>query len=182
MTFILFEGPDGGGKSSAMERVLHDNPHVRRHERASDSLLGPVDDLAEWVDRTLPGIEGCAGTLDKHMVLDRHPLISELVYGPIVHPPLKGLFADPTWLRTRVRLLAAHVVVVWCIPPFAAIERNVLGMDGQHMAGVVDNIDKVYHGYHAIRGTWPGPRNYNYDYTTDDGELFRFARHITPEN
>jgi hypothetical protein len=172
--YFVFEGPDGGGKSSAIEKVRSAYPQIKMMARASHSVHGPVPQLDDWVDESVSFLHGADWSGDG--AFDRHPLISELIYGPVVRGRMPGRFNDEPWLRMRVRELANRVVVVWCIPPFDAAEHAMTG--SSQMDGVVDRYRGIHSAYVAMRAVWPGLRQYTHDYTRDpDGRgLFEVIR------
>lgn len=161
--YFVFEGPDGGGKSSAIRRVNHEFPQIRHMPRASDSVTGPVAHLDDWVDESVSLLHGADWSGDG--LFDRHPLISELIYGPQTRQCLPGRFNDQTWLRMRLRELANRSVVVWCMPPVDVAEAAAARAD--QMAGVSLRYAGIYAAYVALRAAWPGVRQYTHDYTHD---------------
>jgi hypothetical protein len=160
---IIVEGMDGTGKTTLIKSLV-DRLGMVQHPKASTPLGGPVKDLDDWVDYELlrrkePGI------------YDRHPVISEPVYGTIVRGVLPGMFNHPGWVRRSVnRLVRSGHAVVWCVPPWDEVRANT-GDPSQHMVGVTANALMLYNTYRVLsRGWWPGDQ-YVYDYTC-----------MTPEN
>lgn len=147
---VILEGPDGGGKTTLIRHFLQKG--MRQHPRASHSTGGPVPALDTWVtNHSNPGTG---------WVFDRHPLISEPIYGPICRGKVPGQFNDPRWVEEETRRCAADNVLVLCLPP-QAIARENAGKDGQ-MVGVLDHYDEIYNAY--LRLWWPGVI-IRYDYT-----------------
>lgn len=147
---VILEGPDGGGKTTLIRHFLQKG--MRQHPRASHSTGGPVPALDTWVtNHSNPGTG---------WVFDRHPLISEPIYGPICRGKVPGQFNDLRWVEEETRRCAADNVLVLCLPP-QAIARENAGKDGQ-MVGVLDHYDEIYNAY--LRLWWPGVI-IRYDYT-----------------
>lgn len=158
---IIVEGPDGAGKSTLVERLQLDTG-LPLHERASDSLTGPVSDLWGWVCRDL-------GSWDTQplALYDRHPMISEYVYGPITRGKLPMGFIGAS-SRKMLQQLQQQALVIFCLPAPYEVITNVRGAGGQ-MSGVVDNIRAIYHTYAGTQSNWGG-WSVHYDYTRESGK------------
>lgn len=144
---IILEGPDGGGKSTLLEQLREQYPHIPLHERACTSQGGPLPtpELYEWAARDL------ASWYDaKVHFYDRHPFVSEYIYGPIV----RGGFVDRRFHGTTLRRrLAHHALVIVCLPPLETVRASV--SDDKDMPGVTTHIDALWHAYASLRATWP---------------------------
>lgn len=153
---IVVEGPDGSGKSTLVEKISY-QLGIPVHERASDSIKGPVHDLMNWAytDVTTQPEQPLA-------VYDRHPLISEYIYAPLVRT-LRPEFTT-AHAHTLIRLMARQVFVVWCMPPHSDVEHNTLTSRDNQMAGVNENSSAIYGLYNTLRMFWPG-QSATYDYT-----------------
>jgi hypothetical protein len=161
--FFIFEGPDGAGKTSAIRKINERYPEIKHRPRFATSEGGPLPAMDDLIDIDVSILHGADWTGDG--VYDRHGLISELVYGPILRHALPGRFNDEVWLRTRIREVANRAVVIWCLPPLEAAEVAMWGTE--QMLGVADHYRTIYAGYQALRAVWPGHRTYTYDYTAD---------------
>lgn len=154
---IIVEGPDGSGKSSLIRRLAEDFG-LRVHEKASDSVTGPKGDMSVWAYRDVT-------TQRDHQLVeiyDRHPLISQYIYGPIAREYLEPNMQSPT-MHLSIRMLAKQCLMIFCLPPLKLVRENV--MREAQMAGVEDNIARIYHMYCSLRMFWPNPSNlmmYNY--------------------
>jgi hypothetical protein len=115
---------------------------------------------------------------------DRHPLVSELVYGPIVHRRLSAKFNDAFWLRSHMQEFRQKCVIVWCIPPLGSVVKNVIQSETPHMPGVAENIEAIYWAYHGMRAAVSGARSVTYDYTTADAQqhLHRYIDWVIHHN
>jgi hypothetical protein len=171
MTVIVFEGPDGSGKTGAINDV-HKRFNLPMMNRASSSVDGPILNLSEWVDHFFD-----TWTNQSYTLLDRHPLISELIYGPICRGRLTGEFANPHWLRSRVQEFRQKCVVIWCLPPIERVQFNVSQGDKPQMSGVAANIDRIYWSYMAMQASLSIPRSITHDFTTTDNRehLYKYV-------
>jgi GTPase SAR1 family protein len=157
MRHIIVEGPDGSGKTNLIQRLVNEL-NMPVHPKASDSKTGPhLPTLDAWVDNDLKTMhEQCPS------IYDRHPLISELIYGPICRSGVPGKFNDKVWVSTSRRLVAKQSVVIRCLPSLRAVRKNVQNEDIPQMPGVVDCIDEIYF-YYGCMG-WPGTMiTWNYE-------------------
>lgn len=160
MRHIIIEGPDGGGKTRLKEAVLTAFPSFLPHVRAADSLKGPVlESLANWVTDDLNSHTYAWNS----WVYDRHPVISEPIYGPACRGGVPEMFAKAGWVSHMKTQLAHHCLLVICQPPLDVVIDHVKRDGDNQMPGVVDNIELIYAGYrHAM---WPGAM-IRYDYTS----------------
>jgi hypothetical protein len=166
MTVILLEGPDGSGKTSTLRAIRQWMPYVTKFERACTSEGGPVPDLRRWVDDRMPQLRDHAARGHEHVVLDRHPLVSELIYGPMVRGSMDEGFEWP-WLRQTFQEFARMVVVVWHLPPTSTVERYLDTPGRVDSPGVEENIYGLHAAYQAMMNTWPGPHWLVHDWTKD---------------
>jgi hypothetical protein len=158
---IIVEGPDGGGKSSLVSKLMVEFG-LPLHERASEGAAGViVPDLYEWAHRDVVSMPH-----QPLQIYDRHPLISEYVYGPICRAALPPGFATPN-AHVLVRMMAPLVLVVVCRPPNERLRASV--SDQRDMPGVVEHVERIASAYDALRIFWPG-RTIGYDYTTDQSD------------
>ena len=169
---VIVEGPDGAGKSSLIKIITRDISTLPMHprDRASDSISGPVASLDHWVVDDLVNMSS-----RRPSVYDRHPLISEPIYGPITRGKVPGLFNKRRWVDLGLGYLAAYTVIVICLPPLATVRRNVA--TSAQMAGVVEHINEIWGEYveldHEFRTT-PGMRIVRWDYTAmDEADIIR---------
>lgn len=153
---IIVEGPDGSGKSNLVRRI-NEEFGLPIHERASTSVGGPVEDLMGWAYRDVT-------TMPEQplSVYDRHPLISEYIYAPLVRI-LRHEFVTPS-AHTLIRLMARQTFVVWCVPPYTYVSGNVSDDLDNQMQGVHENLGAIYELYNAMRMFWSG-QSMVWDYT-----------------
>ena len=163
VTVIICEGPDGSGKTSLVTRLSTDL-RIPIHERSANSDASPTlnsevsrgANLAAWAYKdviTMPD--------QRFSVYDRHCLISEFVYGPIV----RG-YLDPNMLTTTIhfliRQMAEKCLVIFCRPANGNIMQN-LNSDLESVKVVGGKGLNVAYGYDALKMFWPGNNMY-YDY------------------
>jgi hypothetical protein len=162
MRSIIVEGMDGSGKDTLIRDLQALFPKHKLHERASDSLKGPVSNLGEWVARDAVRM-GETGP----WIYNRHPLISEPIYGKIrPGKPTVEPFNNSAWLNAYQRIVGRESVVVLCHPPYHVVKDTLRtqGADA-HMPGVFENQVDLWVHYQSL--VWPG-RIIRYDYTRDN--------------
>lgn len=155
---VILEGPDGSGKSSLIRR-LSDDMDIPIHERASHSTRGPIDDLFEWAKKDV-----LTWHEQPFALYDRHPFVSEFVYGPICRGFMDARFHTPE-ARQLVKEFSYNSIVIFCDPGTYEIQNNV--HRDPHMAGVDRNINQITFMYRSLFTVWPTPlRVMRWDYTT----------------
>lgn len=160
---IVLEGPDGAGKTQLAQRLSEDLglPLAQKFVKSDGEGSGTNDLFGE-------AYRDVVTMMDKPpMIYDRHPLISEYVYGPIVRGILPPDFVMPQ-AHATLRLLAEQVHVIWCLPALQRVADNVADTEtNQQMSGVWRNIEAIYSMYHTMRIWWIGQSTV-YDYTVTD--------------
>lgn len=154
---IIVEGMDGTGKSNLVRRI-HTELGLPIHERASDSISGPVSDLFDWAERDVKDV------VQPFAVYDRHPLVSEFIYGPICRGTIDDRFFSPNG-RMLSRSFRSQNLVIFCDPGLDVIAQNV--ERAAQMKGVDENIDALYWTYRSIAHHWSG-RGISWNYLTSD--------------
>jgi hypothetical protein len=164
---LIVEGCDATGKDTLIDLIMQHQPFpwtVQVHPRASTSLGGPVSQLSRWVDDDL--VDN-AWDVTKYWLYNRHPLISEPIYGPHrqVNPGTRPFFNDRIWLGQRRRIMASRSVLVICQPPFNVVSALMDAQGaGAHMPGVYENRRILWDKYAHL--VWPG-HTIRYDWTSD---------------
>lgn len=159
---IIVEGPDGAGKSSLVKR-LHEDTRLPIHVRASTSLGGPVANLWEWVVQDVTSWDRQSLSL-----YDRHPLVSEYIYGPICRGALPQGFMGHS-SRNIFQQFQKQALVIFCMPPLELVLENVTNENLPQMEGVEHNISALYYSYAGTRSNWGGWA-VDYDYTRAEGK------------
>ncbi len=162
---IIIEGADGSGKSTLLKCLVKDTG-LPAHERASDSVKGPLDDLYGWTEKDVT-------TWHKQplSIYDRHPLVSEHIYGRYVRNNLRpGFEMTNEKLGYMRKHLRQNALVIVCLPPFRVVQENVADEAiAFQMPGVVENIQHIYDVYQMIPVMWPLDSHVcTYDYTVPD--------------
>lgn len=136
---IVVEGPDGSGKTSLVQRLINDLK-LQQIPRAASSDAEYMVPLDEWV-------ENVQYRADERIILDRHQLISHLMYGPTMKRTLYGKFQSGFWLASALeKFWQSEPIVIICLPDLATIKAN-LEVD-EHKVAQAD-IDVFYWNYHA---------------------------------
>lgn len=157
MGIVIVEGPDGSGKTTLLRNL---RTATKRHfiTLSRNGRPRKPDDLL----KSIPWIASCPKEID--LVCDRHPLISEWIYGPHVRGENYLL---PAWtVETSIRLLLATASrIIYCRPPLKTILDGVQ-VEGQ-MEGVKERIEKIVDLYDAFMDglTMAGIRVIRYDWT-----------------
>jgi len=164
---IIVEGPDGAGKTTLI-RKLSMELDLPIHERSANSDGTATMDKESTRDGnlTLWAFQDVQTIPDQPMsIYDRHCLISEYIYGPIMRGYLGANFLSPV-MHLSIRQLAEYSLVVFCRPPEDEIGRNLCGDDNAsfQMEGVRGRWRELMCGYDAMRMFWPG-NCITYDYT-----------------
>lgn len=115
---IIVEGPDGAGKTTLIEK-LSNALELPIAPKVVDSHTNATTDLVKWVDYNIE--KGLTRTL-----YDRHRLISEPIYGPVVRGHLEPGFDNYHWLHTRQQQFRdMKPLLIWCLPPIEEVLKNL---------------------------------------------------------
>lgn len=162
---IICEGPDGSGKTSLVNRLATDL-RIPVHERSANSDSSATldikgasrgENLAMWAYNDVTTMPD-----QKFSIYDRHCLISEYVYGPIVRGYLDPNMLSPT-VHFLIRQLAERSFVVFCRPSNEQIVNNIQ-LDAVSQGVVGTNGLNIAYGYDALKMFWPGQNMYyNYE-------------------
>lgn len=155
---IVIEGSDGAGKTGLLER-LHNDLGIPVHSRAViSSIEGPRADIYDWARRDLD-----AYYQQQCHLYDRHPFVSEYVYGPIV----RG-YVHPDFLhndaRSLLRKFSRNVLMLYCDPGVDEVLRNIHRSADDQMEGVSENARRIYYSYAGYMVNFPG-QVITWDYT-----------------
>jgi GTPase SAR1 family protein len=162
---VIVEGPDGSGKTSLIKKLQTDL-NIPIHERFCHSDGTPIQ--GESRSSLFTHAYQDTISLDEQPVslYDRHCLISEYVYGPIIRGELPPEFDSPQATRMIKRLASASLLVL-CMPPLHRLIKSV-GAQTQ-MDGVTDRIASIRAAYTTMGVFWPGRIiHYNFDVHTTD--------------
>lgn len=177
---IIVEGPDGGGKTTLITQLQQEYPDLEVAPRVKDKQARTVvPDLQEWVNRNLS--EG-----PQWKLFDRHRLISEFIYGPIIRKEQEPGFTNIPWVWHSLRRFERlRPILIYCLPPLEVVMANIAGDEENEV--VWDHIMGIYTAY-LQRATLDALHNgaIIYDYTTDGQEddplsIFRRPFHTMRE-
>lgn len=158
---IIVEGPDGAGKTTLI-RALVDGTGLEVAPRVVSKGAEAMVDLVKWTEYNVR-----AGW--QPIIYDRHRLISEPIYGPILRERFEQKFDNPEWLHEMFFTFYQRVkpLIIYCIPPFPAVWKNVQDDDDNKVVQDKKNIRAIY-GAYLNRAMLEGilyDRAFIYDYT-----------------
>ena len=161
---IIVEGPDGSGKSTFI-REFQAVTHLPVAPRVVSKDAQAMVDLRTWVAENVR-----AGW--QETIFDRHRLISEPIYGPILRKQPEPGFSSLSWFYAMLeQFYACRPIIVYCLPPLDVVWKNVMSNDDNkifHTNGLA--LQQIWLGYLNKVSTDFALRNYTYvyDYTADD--------------
>lgn len=136
MPLVILEGPDGSGKTSLASRLLKGTGHSTLLIRRSGPPT-PIETLefqAQWIAKqSMSGL---------NIIADRHPIISEAIYRPVVRQE-----GNAPWSLDEVvrEIDGADLLLIYCRPSFARM--NEARKVEEQMAGVADHFVKLVQMY-----------------------------------
>jgi len=154
---LIVEGPDGAGKTTLIERLAEDlDLPVAPRVVSKDTEF--MVDMVDWVELNLA--DG-----PQRMIFDRHRLISEPIYGPVLRGTMDPGFDNLTWLYAKQQeFRQTNPFVIFCLPPVESVLRNVYSDVDNKV--VRDHIDTIYWLYLNAASLWTN-RSSVWDYTKD---------------
>lgn len=144
---IILEGVDGSGKTNLLGELSKDLM-IPVHKKASSSITGPVKNLWEWVEEDVNTMHR-----QRFQIYDRHPLISELIYGPIARELIDDRFYSMEGQELCRRFRGA-VLVIFCDPGIMEVKKNIHVT--KHMTGVSEHWRQIYLMYRSLFNHWDG--------------------------
>lgn len=160
MPNIIVEGPDGAGKTTLTEmlreRVKRRYFVMLRHSCRPYTWADAIAFL-DLINRT---------PIQLTMVIDRHPIISEPIYGPILRGKDLLEAQSDEWKLSVIQHTSDFVV--YCRPPRGTIIENLSKQP--QLAGVAEKIDQLIEAYDIAieRLRAARVRVYVYDWTNPD--------------
>jgi hypothetical protein len=174
---IIFEGPDGAGKTSLAVRLSRELG-IPIADKVVSSDMTPMTDLAQWTEDNV----SCGF---QRRIFDRHRLISEPIYGPATRSRQDLRFCDPGWMmEMTARFYACDPIIIYCLPPIQTVRANVNREDTDN-AAVKSRIGAIYAGYVARAAIDVSQRNarlFNYQTTLYDDMLRWLQRELDKRN
>lgn len=157
---LIVEGPDGAGKTTLVRELAQalDWPIA---DKVVDSQTNALTDLRRWTeDNVASGWQ--------EIIFDRHRLLSEPVYGPILKTSsTRPELYDPTWQSRMYHLFFDdEPLVVYCLPPLEGVLSNLDGDENNQV--IFGHADAIYRAYVAQFSMLNalGLPVFQYDYTT----------------
>lgn len=158
---VVLEGADGGGKTTLAAAI---RSRIHCHLLTSsgpptniDQIIDELNWLAEFPRRHL-------------LVCDRHRLISEPIYGPILRQ--RNLLAEPRSRYNDMDVADEAQLIVYCRPSLESAILNVTATKQQQLAGVPDQLSRIIVAYDewyetASRSRPDSFMRYSYENPTD---------------
>ncbi len=136
MPIFVVEGMDNTGKTTLVQRLAEELNLCRVSTYCKPKLQEHIWDYDAWL-RCCP----------QPLIMDRHPYVSELVYGSVLNrAPLVTEAQTRKWAESRI------AKIIYCRPP----NENVLNFgDRPQMGGVVQNAVKLLTMYDMLFETVP---------------------------
>lgn len=137
---IIVEGPDGGGKTTLI-KFLSELWELPVAPRVVSKDARAMTDLKQWVE-----INVSKGW--QNMIFDRHRLISEPIYGPILRSSQASGFDNVDWLSVMMhKFYKAEPLIIYCMPPLEVVKQNIQNDPDNEV--VQDHIEAIYSAYAA---------------------------------
>lgn len=168
---LILEGPDGGGKTT-LANWLSETMEWPIAPKIVSSNHDVLTSKGEWVEENLE--RGA-----QPVIFDRHCLISEGIYGPIMRGTLPEEFQSMSWYKhQQARLRVAMPLVIWCLPKFDTVIQNV--MDDTDI--VEDHITAIYWAYFHAAASWTSPSLvWDYELSAGDDAVLKVHRSMLIE-
>lgn len=151
---IIIEGADGAGKTTLIHRLMEETG-LPLHERHCTSEGGPKDNLYEWAKQDVTTWHE-----QPMSIYDRHPLISEYIYGGLLRGGVDEDFLTVE-AQELIERMNREALVIFCIPPYEVLAQNT--KVNEQMPGVKQNLENLYWAYRDKHASWEG-RKIFYDY------------------
>lgn len=161
---LIIEGPDGGGKSTLVNRLSRDL-RLPIAPRIVGSDTQPLIELKSWTEQNV-------GKGFQRTIFDRHRLISEPIYAPaMARTPHPG-FCDFGWMYDMTALFyGLRPIIIYCLPAPHVVLANVSDQNTDNEI-ILPMIEQIYAGYvsRAAQDCTRGgvARIYNYKVTRYD--------------
>jgi len=135
---IIVEGPDGAGKTTLIKSIVEATGFPIAPRVVAQDTTAMVD-LQSWVDDNLE--QGF-----QKVIFDRHRLISETIYGPILRHEQEPGFNEMKWLAPRMkRFYELKPIIIYCLPPLQTVLDNII--DDPDNRAVLPRIHAIYSAY-----------------------------------
>lgn len=136
---IIVEGPDGAGKTTFIRELQDRFPDLEVAPRVVSKDAEAMVDLKQWVEQNVA--DGF-----QYKIFDRHRLISETIYGPILRSIQEEGFLDANWVNQQMyQFYKIKPIIIYCLPPLKMVRSNIY--DDQDNRVVWDHIESIYAAY-----------------------------------
>jgi hypothetical protein len=155
---IVVEGPDGAGKTTLIAALSKEfQLPIAPRVVAKDTTA--MVDLVKWVE------ENNAKPWER-LLYDRHRLISETIYGPILNRSAPG-FDDIYWLGPQInRFYQKRPCIIYCLPPKEEVYKNIHQDDTNKE--VSPHWEQIYNMYVSRMALdFPKPNVFWYNYAVN---------------
>ncbi len=127
---IIIEGMDNTGKTTLIHQL---SQQFKLPSARTGTYPRKVSDILNW--------HNWASAAPRTLILDRHPAISDLVYGPI----LRGSTCST---HEIARVAREDHYLVYCCPPFGTVQRSY--HEREQMEGTEENLMQIYTEYQKV--------------------------------
>ena len=155
-TPIVICGCDNTGKTTLLNSLAQ---HFKLPQARTNTYPRTREEILAW--------HHWAETCPTPLILDRHPAISDLVYGPTIRGDTSSNPGLASSLRQRMYLII-------CLPPLQVVQNSFSGRE--QMKGTHENLYSLYSAYEGL-STFLDP-DYIYNYTAK-GSYDRLIAHLT---
>jgi len=127
---IIVEGMDNSGKSTLIE---HLGKELCLPTARSNYVRANQSEVREWAN--------WANASPRPLIVDRHPAISDLIYGKII----RGFTHSSESFAQEMR---ARHFLIYCSPPLHCIKESF--GEREQMKGTHKNLETLYYAYEEL--------------------------------
>lgn len=164
---IIVEGPDGAGKTTLINKLVK-GTGLPVAPRVVSKDAEAMTDLVAWTEENVK--KGW-----QNVIFDRHRLISEPIYGPVLRPEFEPKFDDQGWLHSMYHefYMGVRPLVIYCLPSFDVVWENVKDDPSNRVVGQRQQLRAIYGAYlnRAMVEQLFNPSTFLYDYTDSSAPM-----------
>lgn len=137
---IIVEGVDFSGKTTLVSQLANalGATAFKAHSKPKS-----YTDVLQWVADVQTLARG-----KRHVITDRSPLISEMIYGPLLRG-ISHVETQQAFMLLNILNLTCGLMTIVCDPGL----KSVREMNNAQMPGVADNVEALWERYYAF--PWP---------------------------